>query len=177
MSEHAQKQVYRTVIQAPIQKVWDTLTKQGEVLPFFFGSVLHTTSLAPGAPIRMRTANGKNTGVVGTVLEIDPPHRYSHTMRFTDLDDPESVVTYELREIEGGVEFTLTTEQVPSGTKSEKYMAQGGPYIVDTLKAVCETGRPPFKARMLLGMIRVMGPFTPKRCRSEHWPLEETGVG
>lgn len=174
MSEHADKQVYRTVIHAPIQAVWDTLTKQGEVLPFFFGSVLHTTSLAPGAPIRMRTPNGKNTAVVGTVLEIDPPRRYAHTMRFTDLDDPESTVIYDLKEVEGGVEFTLTTENVPQGTKSEGYMKRGGPFIVETLKACCETGKPPMKARMMLGMIKLFAPMTPKRCRSENWPLEET---
>ena len=50
------KQVYRIVIEAPVEKVWSVLTKQGEVLPFFFNNVLHTTRLAPGAPVRMRSA-------------------------------------------------------------------------------------------------------------------------
>ena len=70
-------QVSRVVINAPIQQVWDALTKEGEVLPFFFGTVMHTTTLAPGAPVRMRTPNGKYTGVVGEVLELEPPFRYS----------------------------------------------------------------------------------------------------
>ena len=33
------KQVFRITIRASIQQVWDTLTTEGEPLPFFFGSV------------------------------------------------------------------------------------------------------------------------------------------
>ena len=71
MSENV-KIVNRVWINAPIQQVWDTLTKEGELLPFFFNSVFHTTTLAPGAPMRMRSLDGKYTGVVGEVLEFDP---------------------------------------------------------------------------------------------------------
>ena len=65
------KIVNRVVIDATIQEVWDTLTKEGETLPFFFNSVLHTTTLAPGAPVRMRSPDEKYTGVVGEVLELE----------------------------------------------------------------------------------------------------------
>ncbi len=167
----APKQVYRVNINAPIQEVWDALTKQGEPLPFFFGSVLHTTGLRPGAPIRMRTPNNKYTGVVGDVLEFDPPHKFSHTFQFTHLDDPPSTVIYELKEVPGGTEFTLTTENVPQGTKSEKQMAQGGPLIVKTLKSVVETGKPHLGAKVILAMIKLFSFTTPKRCRTENWPM------
>lgn len=167
-----EKQVYRVVIEAPIQDVWDALTRQGEVLPFFFGSVLHTTGLRPGAPIRMRTPNGKHTGVVGEVLEIDPPRRYSHTFKFTQLDDPVCKVTYELKEIEGGTEFTLISEDVPAGTKTEGNMKMGARFIAETLKSCVERGKPPFKSRMILLLIRLTAFMTPKRCRSENWPLD-----
>lgn len=168
----APKQVYRVTINASVQDVWNALTKQGEPLPFFFGSVMHTTGLRPGAPIRMRTPNGKYTAVVGEVLEFDPPHKFSHTFQFTNLDDPPSVVIYELREVPEGTEFTLTTEQVPAGTKSEKSMHQGGQFITKTLKSYVETGRPHLGARMLLRLIGLMGFMTPKRCLSSNWPLE-----
>ncbi len=167
------KQVYRAVIAATLTDVWDALTQQGQPLPFFFGSVLHTTGLAPGAPIRMRTPNGKYTGVVGEVLEIEPPHRYSHTMKFTHLDDPVCKVTYELKEVGDGVEFTLITESVPIGTKSEKFMAMGGDFIVKTLKSMVETGKPPLKSRLILLMSKLTEPLTPKICRSENWPFEK----
>ena len=166
------KQFYRVMINAPINTVWEILTKENEVLPFFFGSVLKTTGLKPGAPIRMRTPCNKYTGVVGDVIEFEPPHRYSHTFKFTNLDDPPCKVTYELREVDGGTEFTLITEDVPPGTKTEKSMAQGSDFITSTLKALAETGKPPFKTRMILTMISMMRFMTPKRCRSEHWPME-----
>lgn len=170
-SSTAPKQVYRVTINAPIQQVWETLTKQGEPLPFFFGAVLHTTGLRPGAPIRMRTPDSKFTAVVGEVLDFDPPHRFSHTFQFTHLDDPPSTVIYELREVPEGTEFTLTTENVPQGTKSEKSMAQGGKYITKTLKSLVETGKPHTGAKMILTMIKLTSFMTPKRCRSENWPL------
>jgi uncharacterized protein YndB with AHSA1/START domain len=171
------KQVFRTVIEAPIEKVWQTLTATDKVLPFFFCSVMKTTTLAPGAPIRMRTPNGKYTGVAGEVLEYDPPRRFSHTFKFTHLDDPICVVTYDLKPIEGGTEFTLTSEKVPVGTKTEKQMASGGKMIANALKTYVETGKPSFVSRMI-GVVNVlMGPFTPKRSRSEHWPLDKPIAG
>jgi uncharacterized protein YndB with AHSA1/START domain len=171
-SKVANKQVYRVVIEAPIEKVWNTLTKTGEVLPFFFSSVLHTTSLGPGAPIRMRSPNGKLTAVVGDVLEFEPPRLFSHTFKFTNLNDPVCQVTYELKPIEGGTEFTLTTTGVPVGTKTEKYMGGGSKVIVNTLKALVETGRPTFMARFIGWVNVLMVPFTPKVCRSQNWPLD-----
>ncbi len=167
-----QKQVYRIVIEAPVEKVWSTLTKQGEVLPFFFNHVLQTTRLAPGAPVRMRSPNGKLTGVVGEVLEFDPPRKYSHTFKFANLNDPLCVVEYELKPIEGGTEFTLTTIDVPVGTKTEKYMSSGGNMIIKALKVYVESGKPPFVSRMI-GLVNALSaPFAPKVCRSENWPLE-----
>lgn len=165
--------VSRVVINAPIQQVWDTLTKQGEVLPFFFGSVLHTTSLAPGAPIRMRTPNGKYTGVVGEVLEFDPPNLYSHTFKFTNYSDPVCKVTYELKEIEGGTEFTLTSSDVPVNTSTAKQMKGGGDIITSCLKKQCETGKPTTMARFIMTMSSLMGFMSPKASLSSNWPLDK----
>lgn len=173
MNETTEKQFYRVVIEAPIEQVWEALTRQGEVLPFFFGSVLETTSLAPGAPIRMRTPNGKYTGVVGEVLDFSPPHRYSHTFKFTNLDDPLCVVTYELKSIEGGTEFTLITEGVPPGTKTASNMAFGGKFITTALKKWVEQGKPTGQARMIMFVSRFTGWLNPKICRSENWPLDK----
>ncbi len=169
---NAAKQVHRIVIQAPIQDVWDTLTKEGEVLPFFFNSVLHTTTLAPGAPIRMRTVDEKYTGVVGEVLELKPPHLYSMTFKFTNFDDPPCKITHELKEVEGGTEYTLTSEQFVPGSKTQKQMQQGGSFITKTLKGIVETGKAPLSSRMILAMISLFAWTTPKQCRSEHWPLD-----
>ena len=121
----------------------------------------------------MQTANGKYRTVVGKVLEFDPPHRYAHTFKFTAYDDPPCTVTYELKEVEGGVELSLITTNVPAGTRTEKGMSQGGTFIVETLKSVVENGKPSFSGRMMLGVMGLFQPFTPKSCRSENWSFDK----
>ena len=167
------KSMHRVHINAPIDKVWAELTRTDMILPFFFNCRCHTTKLELDAPVRMRSANGKYAAVVGEVLEFDPPHRYSHTFKFTSLDDPLCKVTYDLKEVDGGTQFTLINENVPAGTKTEKYMEQGAKFIAETLKAVVETGKPTFGQKAMLFMMGLSAPFTPAKCRSEHWPMDQ----
>lgn len=162
--------VFRVLINAPIDKVWAELTRTEVILPFFFNATCDTPTLKEGAPVRMRTGNGKYTSVVGDVLEFDPPNRYRHTFQFTNLDDPPCEVCYDLREVDGQTELTLTNINVPAGTKTEQYMTQGGTFITQNLKALVETGKPTMSGRFALFMIGLMAPFSPKRCRSENWP-------
>lgn len=165
--------VSRVTINAPVQQVWDTLTKQGEILPFFFGNVMHTTSLGPGAPIRMRSPDGKITGVVGDILEFEPPHKYSMTFKFTNFDDAVCKVTHELKEVDGGTEYTLTSSEIPAGSKTEKQMAQGGNIITSCLKSVCETGKPTGMAKFIMLMGKLTPNFVqPKTTHSDRWPLD-----
>jgi hypothetical protein len=93
------------------------------------------------------------------------------TFRFTSCDDPPCQVIYDLKETEGGVEFTLTIEDMPRGTRTAREMTGGGKMIVNTLKAIVETGRPPFFTRVLYRLFGVMEWVWPARCRSEKWPL------
>jgi uncharacterized protein YndB with AHSA1/START domain len=166
-----ERSIFKVFIRGSIQDVWREITKTDEPQKCMFNMRLDTDGLKPGGQIRMRSANGKYTGVVGEVLEFEPPHRYVHTFRFTQYDDPPCKVIHELREVPGGVEYTLTNENVPAGTKTAKQMNQGSGLITKTLKAVIETGRPSFGVRLLFRLIRIMEPLTPKRCRSENWPL------
>jgi hypothetical protein len=148
------------------------ITKAGEAQPCLFNMRLDTDGLRPGGLIRRRTASGRYTGVVGAVLEFAPPHRYAHTFRFTRYDDPPCTVIHELQEVEGGVEYTLTHEDVPPGTRTARQMNQGGALICRTLKAVVERGRPSLGVRLLYGLSGLLEPLTPARCRSENWPLQ-----
>lgn len=170
------RNVTRVVIKAPIQKVWDALTKEGEPLPFFFGSVMHTTGLKPGAQIRMRTSCGKYTGVVGEILEVDPPYRFSHTFKFTQREDPPCKVIYELKEVEGGTEFTLISDELVEGSATAKDMIGGSAIIAKTLKGLLEDGKPPMSSRFILFMCWIMKPFTPKVSLSDRWPLDQNVV-
>ncbi|NOX59836.1 MAG: hypothetical protein GXP29_13405 [Planctomycetes bacterium] len=163
------RSVSTVMIKGTLDAVWREITKTGEVQGCMFNMQLHTSGLKPGAKIFMRSANGKYTGVVGEVLEFDPPHRYSHTFQFTNFDDPPCKVIYELREAGGSVEFSLVIEDLVEGTKSAKQMVKGADFIANALKAIIETGRPPFGTRMLYILFKVMAPLTPKKCLSEHW--------
>ena len=75
------------------------------------------------------------------------------------------------------VQFTLTIDDLPTGTKTAKQMVQGGKMIVNTLKSVIETGRPSFGTRLLYFIFGLMAPFTPAKCKSEHWPVGDEGGG
>lgn len=170
----AEKAIFRVHIEAPIERVWDTLVRTDEVLPFFFGSVCRTPTgrLQIGTPMAMRSPDDKYTAVVGKVLAFEPPYRYSHTLIFTQFSDQPATVTYELRDVGGSTEFTLTQTNVPAGSKTEKSMNQGGTLIVNTLKGMAETGKAPFSTRMILALIGLLRPLTPRACRSEHWSFE-----
>ena len=163
---------FRVVIRGSIEDVWHEITRTDQPIPAFFNSRMDVGRLAPGSKLAMRTPDGRHTGVVGEITEYDPPHRFAHTFRFTSYDDPECQVIYDLQEVDGGVEFTLTITDLPDGTRTAKQMVQGGAMIVNTLKAVIETGRPTFGTRVLFTLFKLTAPLTPKRCRSEHWPVD-----
>src|SRR5215212_3189107 len=105
---NTEQAVFKVMINGPIEAVWREITRTDKPQKCMFNMRLHTPGLKPGAPIRMRTTSGKYTGVIGEVLEFDPPRKYSHTFKFTNFDDPPCTVTYELREASPrATEFTL----------------------------------------------------------------------
>jgi uncharacterized protein YndB with AHSA1/START domain len=167
------RQVTQVVIDAPIRKVWDALTRENEVLPFFFGSVMHTPRFEPGKPVRMRSPNGKYTAVVGDILEVNPPYRFAMTFRFTNLNDAVCKVIHELKDLGGRTEYTLIAEDVPAGTKTEKNMAGGAKFITSALKHWVETGKPTGMARFIMVMSKLFAFANPKASRSENWPMDK----
>ena len=172
-NNYAEKQVYRVLINAPIETVWSELVNTTTPRPFFWNGSWDTPEFAVGNPYRLASNQGKAVAVIGRILEMDPPHRLVTTFRLTALPDPPSHVTYTLKEKEGGTEFSLITEQVLAGSKSEKSMADGSRFIVDNFKSYVETGKVTFGARMTLGMYSLMAPLMPKVMRAENWPLDK----
>jgi uncharacterized protein YndB with AHSA1/START domain len=165
--------VFRIFIKADIHRVWRKLTKQGEAQGAVFNAWLHSVgALGAGAPMQMRTGTGRHVIVDGTVEVFEPPHRFVHTHRFTQFDDPVCRVSYELKPVGDGVEVTLRVLGMPAGTPTAKSMAGGGTRILATLKAICETGKPPLGTRLLHWMFDHMEFVLPARTKSEHWPLK-----
>ncbi len=167
----AAKRVFKVVIEAPIQDVWREVTRTDAPIACFFNSQMHLSpgGLAPGSKFAMRTPDGRNTGVVGEILECHEPSTFSHTFKFTGFDDPWCKVRYDLREVPGGTEFTLTISDTAPGSKTEKQMVQGGTMIVRTLRDVMETGRPSLSTRILFGAFALFP--VPAKCRSTNWPV------
>jgi uncharacterized protein YndB with AHSA1/START domain len=164
---------FRVVIHGSIEDVWNEITRTDAPIAAFFNSRMEVARLAPGSKLAMRTPDGKHTGVVGEILELDPPKRFAHTFKFTSYDDPECRVVYDLEEVAGGVQFTLTVTDLPKGTKTAKQMVRGGKMIVNTLKQVIETGRPSLGTRVLFGVFKLMSIATPKKCLTENWPVDD----
>jgi uncharacterized protein YndB with AHSA1/START domain len=173
MSETNEKGVFTILINAPIQRVWSEITSTDKVLNCFFGNRLVTPGLELGAPIRMRTPNDKYTGVAGEVLEFDPPHRYAISFKFTNMDDPPCKITYVLKEVDEGTEFTLIQSDMAPGSKTEKTMKQGVNFVLQTLKADAEDKPLPFMSKFILFMCAITTPFMSKKSLAEKWPFDK----
>ena len=50
-------------------------------------------------------------------------------------------------------------------------MTSGSTMILNTLKAVVETGKPTLGIRIMYALFSKLGFILPKRTRAEHWPL------
>lgn len=170
MPETIQK-LFKTTIRADIHAVWNEITRGDAPIKCFFNSRMDRRSLEPGSRIAMRSPDGAFTGVVGEILEVVPPRRFAHTFQFTRLDEPPCKVIYELNPVEGGTEFIMKIENLVAGSTMDKQMTGGSKLIMSTLKSVMETGRPSMGVRAIFMLMSLLQFTTPKRCRSERWPV------
>ena len=170
----ANKAVFRIVINGTMEAVFRELTKTGEPQGAVFNSMLtlDAPGLVRGRKMQMRTVSGRHAVVTGEVVEHDAPTRFAHTHRFTQYDDPYCTVVYDLKKVAGGVEVTLTVENIPAGTGTAKEMMKGGDFILKNLKAIVETGHPPFGTRLMYAMFGALEFVLPAKTKSENWPLK-----
>lgn len=167
------KAVFRIVINGTAEAIFRELTKTDSPQGAVFNAMLTLPSpaIAVGKPMQMRTVSGRHTVVFGEILAYDPPHRFAHTHRFAQHDDPVCTVIYELKPVAGGVEVTLTIENVTLGTPTAKAMQRGGMFILGNLKSIVETGRPTLAARAMYLAFGAMEFMLPKKTRVENFPF------
>jgi uncharacterized protein YndB with AHSA1/START domain len=151
--------VFRIVIKASAQAIWDAITKPEWTERYAYGGRAHYELKRGGqfhveASQQMQSMGLPKEMIVGEVIESDPPHKLVQTWHplFSPATaaEPHTRITYEIQENQGGVcTVTLTHDvtgaplvagMVPGGTDP----AQGGggwPWILSDLKSLLETGK------------------------------------
>jgi uncharacterized protein YndB with AHSA1/START domain len=153
-------------IKAPVQRVWDEITKTGAIQRPLYNTVLET-DLTPGSRLRYYSPNKKRVFVVGEVVEVEPPRKFSHTYKFTTWRGPPTLVTWELEEIPGGCRVTLTHSGWTDEHEAPEKSRAGWQEILGLLKAELETGDIPLKTKLLYAVMGRMLFVLPKSTKVE----------
>ena len=151
-------QVYRIVIKASAQAIWDAITKPEWTERYAYGGRAEYDLKAGGryshkASAEMKAFGAPDEVVVGKVIESDPPRRLVQTWHplFTpeQIAEPHTRLTYEIVESGAGV-CTVTLTHDVTGAPNVAGMVQGGgdpvkggggwPWVLSDLKSLLETG-------------------------------------
>ncbi|MET0651123.1 MAG: SRPBCC domain-containing protein [Hyphomicrobiaceae bacterium] len=154
----ATTQVYRIVIKASAQAIWDAITKPEWTERYAYeGRVQY--DLKPGGKYHhgaspdMKAMGLPDVVVVGEVLESDPPRKLVQTWHplFTPemIAEPPTRLTYEIQE--GNGVCTVTIIHDVTGAPLVGGMVKGGgdpakggggwPWVLSDLKSLLETGK------------------------------------
>jgi len=140
--------VQEVAIKASANKIFDALTKPEELLKWWksegkFETTHAEIDLRPGGQWTMRVAGacgpGSSSSVVsGEYQVVEPPRLLIFTWIREEEDHPETVVRWDLEEIDGITTVRLTH----SGLTSERLRTRNGgwPLIVTLLRAYMEGG-------------------------------------
>lgn len=137
MADH--ELVHDITIAAPQAAVWAELTKLDGKQRAMMDTVLDS-ALQAGAALYYRSDDGSRVFIVGRVVEVDAPRLLSHTWRLTMRDDPWTLVTWTLAEVDGGTRVTLRHTGWPADTKDLKSVTGTWTLALTQLKRLLETG-------------------------------------
>ena len=137
------EQVYRIVIRASAQQIWDAITLPEFTRRYFHGAAITVT---PDA-YRSLGPNGDTWGD-STVLVFDPPRRLVHGWR--SLYDPEmaaeaeSRVTWEIEPADDGTCLLTVVHDRLEGAPRTAHSVSGAGWmgVLSALKTLLETGEP-----------------------------------
>jgi uncharacterized protein YndB with AHSA1/START domain len=154
-------------IGVPIQRVWDEITKTGTIQRALYNTVLDT-QLRPGAKLRYHSENRKRVFIVGEIVEVIPPHTFSHTYRMlmNGIEEP-TLVTWKLEEDEAGTRVTIKHTGWTTAHKAPEKVAAGWHEILGLLKLDLEKGRLPLKTRFMYAMMNLFLFMLPKTTKAE----------
>lgn len=167
--------VLSIVIEAPVETVWNEITKTGSVQRAMYNTVLET-DLKPGSRLRYYSPDRKRVFIIGEVVEVVPPRRFSHTYVMTQFPEPPTLVTWELEQVPKGCRLTLTHSGWTTAHPRAGKVAAGWTQILGLLKDQIETGKLPLATRLMYGMMGAMMWALPARTKAENvGELERSG--
>jgi uncharacterized protein YndB with AHSA1/START domain len=108
-----------TLINAPIERVWQAITTPAEIKQWFFGVDTESDWKVGSQLVHTGQYQGKPYVDKGEILEIESPKRLVHT-HWSDIsgkpDMPEhyQTVAWDLAERDGGTQLTITEQNLPS---------------------------------------------------------------
>jgi uncharacterized protein YndB with AHSA1/START domain len=152
-------QVYRIVIKASAQAIWDAITTPEWTERYGYGGRGEYDLKAGGRYCHKASAEMKSFGlpdeiIVGEVIEADPPRKLVQTWHpLFDANtsaEPHTRLTWEIQEHDGLCTVTITHDvtgaprvagMVPGGGDPVKG-GGGWPWVLSDLKTLLETGKP-----------------------------------
>ncbi len=159
--------VFTIDIAVPRQRVWDEITKTGRIQLALNNTVLESP-MTPGSKLRYYSPSRKRVFVVGEIVEVTPPRRFSHTFKLLmNGADAPSLVTWELEETAAGCRVTLTHSGWTDQVKTHKGTAAGWIEILNILKQQLETGDIPMKTKVIYALMGASMFLLPKATKVE----------
>jgi uncharacterized protein YndB with AHSA1/START domain len=159
MDKTASTQLYRIVINAKAQAIWDAITRPEWTEKYGYGGRVQYDLKAGGryshrASEEMKAVGMPDEIVVGEVLESHAPRRLVQTWHplfdATSSAEPPTRLTYEIDEAGSGI-CTLTLTHDVAGAPTVAGMVPGGgdpsqgrggwPWVLSDLKSLLETGK------------------------------------
>ncbi len=131
-------------IKAPINIVWDALTRPDLIKKYFFGTDA-ISDWKEGSPIVFRGEwEGKTYEDKGTILETEPPahFRYNYWSSMSGIEDkPENylIISYDLEEENGETHLTIRQDNIPD-EKTKEHSVQNWNRVIADLKNLVENG-------------------------------------
>lgn len=133
--------VYATYIRASAEDVWEALTN-ANITAIYWNGMANVSDWEPDSTWTHRIDGpGGDYDIWGKVLESERPHRLVFTFQpaAQPLEQPGSVVTYEIEPSENTVRLTVTHRNLPDHTTLEG-ISKGWPTVLASLKSYLETG-------------------------------------
>jgi uncharacterized protein YndB with AHSA1/START domain len=131
------------VINSPVTKVWESLTRPEIIKKYFFGTNTHT-DWVPGNPIRFEGEwEGKKYEDKGTILKNKHLQQlqYNYWSSMSGIEDkPENyvIITYKLEEIDSShTKLTVIQENIPD-KKMRDHSIENWNKVLESLKQLLE---------------------------------------